>query len=578
MELFVTRKGLVGMFLTLALAIGLLGGTFVASAHSASPQARAIPTAGTNPFCQRIGTSVGASSGAWTYCKGPQPSGSGHPTGTGSTFGSNVNAANVKEDVTSSGARAYGQSETSIASVGPYVIEAWNDSTGFFAPCPSPKFKEELTGVGFSANGGTSFKDEGGLPNNCSTGFKYFGDPTVETWKPGGTAYFYVESLYLSGTGQSDLALDACKATGTGSTANLSCSKPIIVATGASGDFLDKEFLSIDPQRGRLYTSYTRFGAFGTPTANGQIELAVCDIGTASGKKGTGGGTAGAPACFPGASPAPYFVVQPAQVCENEGAYPAVDVKSGNVYVAWEYNWATNFMGPAPCNTTEHTQNRIAYVPSTCLTLTPVSPCTTTPLIKAVNIVSIDLAFIPGYNRNPNGSPANDFPRIAVSHRADPSATVTIVWNDTRYHALGDILLQSFHLVTLANVQNTPARINPDATGGLHFLPALRNSDDEGFLNVSYYQRKDGDVANTNVDAVLNLDPLTTGSGSVTLVTTSPSNWNNASSDIVPNFGDYTDNYIHATSNAPYTDDVLYVAWSDGRLGVPQPFEAHGFS
>lgn len=574
MKVFVTRKGIVGMLLTLALAIGLLGGTFVASAHSASPKARAVPTAGTNPFCQRIGTSVGASSGAWTYCKGPQPSSSSHPTGTNSTFGSNVNAANVKEDITPNGTRAYGQSEVSIASVGPYVVEAWNDATGFFAPCPSPMHKEELTGVGFSANSGTSFKDEGGLNNNCTTGFKYFGDPTVETWRPGGTAYFYVESLYINGTtGQSDLALDACKATGTGSSGNLSCSTPIIVATGATGDFLDKEFLSIDPQRGRLYTSYTRFGTTGNP-ANGQIELAVCDIGTASGGTGPGGGTAGTPVCFPGPSPAPYFVVQPSQGCENEGAYPAVDVKSGSVYVAWEFNWATNFM-VAAC-ATQHTQNRVAYIPFSCLTLTPVSPCVTTPLIKAINIVSIDLAFIPGYNRNPTGSPANDFPRIAVSR---PNGTVTIVWNDTRFHALGDILLQSFNEVSLSTVQSNPARINPDATGGLHFLPALRNSDDEGLLNVSYYQRKDGDVANTNVDAVLNLNPrTTTGPGSVTLVTTSPSNWNNVSSDIIPNFGDYTDNYVHATSSAPYTDDVLYVAWSDGRLGVPQPFEAHGFS
>lgn len=578
MKLRITHRNVVGVLLLLALALSFQGGAAVASAHSGSAQAKPLATVTKNPFCQRSGTSVGASSGAWMYCAGPQQS-SIHTGSPNSSFGSNVNAANPKEDITPNGVRVYGQSEVSIASIGSYVVEAWNDATGFYAPCPSPKFKEELTGLGFSANGGTSFKDEGGLPNDCSTGFKYYGDPTVETWRPGGTAYFYVGSLYLNGTtGQSDLALDACKASGTGTTASLNCSSPVIVATGGVGDFLDKEFLTIDPQRGRLYMSYTRFGPVNTPTANGQIELAVCDIGTASGGTGPTGGTAGTPVCFPGGSPAPYFVVQPGQVCENEGAYPAVDVKRGDVYVAWEYNWATNFLGPAPCNTTERTQNRIAYVPFACLTLTPVSPCTTTPLIKAVNIVSIDLAFIPGYNRNPTGSPANDFPRIAVSRGTQAGGAVTIVWNDTRYHALGDILLQSFTLVKLALLQNHPVRINPDATGGLHFLPALRNTDASGLLNVSYYQRKDGDTANTNVDVLLNLDPRTTGAGSATQVTTSASNWLNASSDIVPNFGDYTDNYVHATSKTPYTDDVLYVAWSDGRLGVPQPFEAHGFS
>jgi hypothetical protein len=82
----------------------------------------------------------------------------------------------------------------------------------------SIKYKEELTGLGFSANGGLSFKDLGGLRNNCTTGFIYFGDPTVETWQSGGTTYFYIGSLFINViTGQSDLAMDACKASGTGS-------------------------------------------------------------------------------------------------------------------------------------------------------------------------------------------------------------------------------------------------------------------------------------------------------------------------------------------------------------------------
>ena len=59
------------------------------------------------------------------------------------------------------------------------------------------------------------------------------------------------------------------------------------------------------------------------------------------------------------------------------------------------------------------------------------------------------------------------------------------------------------------------------------------------------------------------------------LVTDVASNWINVSSDIFPNFGDYTDNYIIATTSAPYVGETLYVAWSDGRIGVPQPFEAH---
>jgi len=540
--------------------------------HNAAPTHAATPKASSakNPICSVLGKSIGASAGAWSYCFGPQnASGAQVKATTSNTFGPNVNAANPSEDITPNGTRAYGQSEVSIAGIGSYVVEAWNDSTGFFAPCGSPMFKEELTGFGFSANGGNSFKDEGGLPNPCANNFRFEGDPSVEAYQPGGAghpAYFYISSLYVSiATGQSDIAMDACTATGSGSSASITCNGPIVIASGAAGDFLDKDFLSIDPARGRLYNTYTRFGSTGN-SANGQIELAVCDLSTPA-----------TPTCFPGASTTPYLIVQPAQGCENEGAYPAVDVHSGAVYVAWEYNWATNFLTPpgAPCTTTEPVQNRVAYVPFACLTLTPVSPCVTAPKQVAVNIVSLDASFIPGFNRNGASCCANDFPRIAVS---DTFGTVSIVWNDARLHPMGDILLQSYNLVSLSAVQSSPARVNPDANGGLHFMPAIRNVDDGGHLSVSYFQRNSPNTAVTNVNAVLDLNPTATGPGSRVVVTTVATDWNNVSSDIIPNFGDYTDNYFLAKSQAPYTDDVLYVAWSDGRLGVPQPFEAHGMS
>ena len=181
----------------------------------------------------------------------------------------------------------------------------------------------------------------------------------------------------------------------------------------------------------------------------------------------------------------------------------------------------------------------------------------------------MDASFVPGYNR----FPANDFPRIAVSDRY---GTVSIVWNDARLHPLGDILMQSFALGNLSPVQGTPLRLNSHASGGLHFMPALRNADADGRLNVSWYERSSPTTALTNVFAALSLNPRTTSRpGSTTLVTDAPSNWLVVSSDIVPNFGDYTDNYVIATASAPFTGQTLYVAWSDGRLGLPQPFEAY---
>ncbi|HEV2582619.1 MAG TPA: hypothetical protein VGT44_17305, partial [Ktedonobacteraceae bacterium] len=187
----------------------------------------------------------------------------------------------------------------------------------------------------------------------------------------------------------------------------------------------------------------------------------------------------------------------------------------------------------------------------------------------AVNVTSMDGALIPGYNR----TPMNDFPRIAVS---DKNGTVSIVWNDARYHAVGDILLQSFNLDGSfpTPVQATPVRIN-SAIGGWHMLPALRNTDDDGDLQISFYGRASANTDVTNVYAAIDVSSLATITPGNVKVTTASSAWNSVSSDIVPNFGDYTDNYMQAQSVVPYTTQTLYVAWSDGRLGVPQPFNAH---
>ena len=587
MNRVVNCKGMLSILIAFALVVAFATGVALSGS---SPHAYASGNTTKSAFCQNLGKTYQASSGLQAYCHGPQPSGPGNPRVSPSTSVKNVDAANPHEDVNPAGAQTYGQSETSIAAVGPYTVEAWNDATGFFSPCPSPMHKEELTGYGFSANGGSSFTDEGGLPNNNCSNDAYFGDPSVEAWRSGGTAYFYVSSLFLPSFTAPDqrthIAMAACKATGTGTSALISCSQPIIVASSSvcttqSGftfcGMLDKDFLSIDPVHGRLYATYTEF-VF-NPTTFQQtitVDLAVCDIGTSTGGTGPAGGTAGAPVCFNGGRgslthpAAPYFVVAPSdpQGCENEGAYPAVDVKNGDVYVAYEHNWATSFFLAACASSSKPIQNVMNYVPFSCLNLAPTSPCGGPKAVNAVTITSLELANIPGYNR----FPMNDFPRLAVS---DKFGTVSMIWNDARLHPVGDILMQSFNLVSLTGVQTAPVRVN-SSTGGWHFLPALRNADAAGLLDISFYGRSSPTTALTNVYVAINVDPrrssaVTTNS----LVTDVASNWVNVSSDIFPNFGDYTDNYIIATPSAPYVGETLYVAWSDGRIGVPQPFEAH---
>src|SRR5204863_8924691 len=105
----------------------------------------------------------------------------------------NVDAADPHEDIAPSGTQAYGQSETSVAATGKYVVEAWNDATALLSLCPSPMFKEEVTGYGFSSDGGQSFTDLGGLPNDDrASGFRYCGDPSSEAYSVHRTAYSHL--------------------------------------------------------------------------------------------------------------------------------------------------------------------------------------------------------------------------------------------------------------------------------------------------------------------------------------------------------------------------------------------------
>jgi hypothetical protein len=102
------------------------------------------------------------------------------------------------------------------------------------------------------------------------------------------------------------------------------------------------------------------------------------------------------------------------------------------------------------------------------------------------------------------------------------------------------------------------------------------SADGKGKLSISWYdRRRNPNTALTDVYAAVAVSPLITSTpNSNQRVTDTSSDWNSVSSDITPNFGDYTDNYVSPCVSVP-DDDPLFVAWSDGRLNVPQPFESH---
>ncbi|MDQ6780330.1 MAG: hypothetical protein M3Z37_04140 [Candidatus Eremiobacteraeota bacterium] len=581
---FLAAIGLVASLAAQTLANGL---------HNAPLSVRLVPLVGsansipahfgrtsrvmrTNPLCAARASALSA--GALLYCNGPQ-FGRMRPNFArrAASVSSNVDMANPAEDISPQGLRANGQSEVSIAALNDgKVLGAWNDASGFINVCGAPNFKDQLSGYGYSTDGGRTFIDEGGLPNvNCNS-YSWFGDAGVENWTVGGTDYAYVTGLFenIDATDlKTYIAVAACQE----SAGFIACGQPTIVTTSSQCNtffcsFLDKPFPSIDPVRGRLYVSYTEFGAVSPDTGNGDIDLAYCDIGTKIGGIGPLGGTAGTPVCNPGGTASaqslprpPYGVLASSTTCEQAGSYPAVDVASGDVYVAYEYNRPLFFEARACRN--QPTEDVVTRTPLKCLAVMGDS-CAGPSDANALAIFPISFTGIAGYNR----FPSNDFPRIAVSA---PYRTVSIAWNDVRSHPLGDILLESFSAGSLNNIQLAPVQLDNDRGGGLHFLPMLRNAEGDGKLTVGWFRRVSGNTADTDVYAATDISPLLSATPGNRRITTVASNWLVTSSDIIPNFGDYNDNYAVAKAGWPYTAETTYFGWSDGRLGIPNPFEAH---
>src|SRR5262249_35787109 len=213
--------------------------------------------------------------------------------------------------------------------------------------------------------------------------------------------------------------MDACKVVGSGPGATLSCGQPITVGRSTQCQkfkisktrfakfcsFADKDFIAIDPARGRLYVSYSDFlikAPFGS-----QVELGACDLGNASGGTGPAGGTPAAPVCEKGTLPVPvtskffqgkpYFVVAPPHPrgCETEGAYPAVDPATGAVYTAYEYNIETNIFLLQCAGAATPTANVMTRTPLSCLPLATFAACGGPKASTSVPVTSMVASFVP---------------------------------------------------------------------------------------------------------------------------------------------------------------------------------------
>ena len=527
----------------------------VAAALVVQPAAASAATS-TRPDPGKIDVTA-LSSGGRAWFLGPQSGPAERPLSAARiAFGSNVDANDPNGDL------AAGQSETAIAAAGSTVVAAWNDATGFLV-APSTDRRASLTGVGLSLDGGRTFRDLTGLRNNTRNQ-QWFGDPTVVAID---AHHFAIGSLYLpansidcsAGPARFLLAVEILTISSTGAA---SFGLPVVAANG--GDecllfnddpnddppnlaFLDKEWLSYDKVSRRLAMSYGAFFfGFGGQSGQGQIQLVRARV-------------PGDPRTLSAASwSAPVTVWPEEQTVENAGAYVSL-AAGGDAYLSWERNVDTNLFNGNP----------YVYIHAARVRAGDVSPVVGGPARPRVvslgqrnsngagGVKSLDAVVIAGFNRGTG----QDFPRIAVN---GPLGKVLVVWNDASAHPLGDIWLRA--LPMNLTITGPISKVNDDNSYALHFLPAV-SVRSNGSSSISWYDRRIGGPDSANTDYFAEVRATPTSSAADFRVTTGSTNWTNTSSLITPNFGDYTDN----TS----TGTTTYYTWSDGRIGVPQPFVDH---
>ena len=466
------------------------------------------------------------------------------------SFGSNVDAANPQEDT------AGGQSEEAIAAApGGRVMAAWNDITGIMFP-PTTQ-AGSITGVGYSSDGGSNFKDLVGLPNS-NADEQWSGDPIIVSIDGG--AHFIVGGLYAP-------SIDACGDThpstftvavsvATPSSTGVAFTKPIVINNPgnlcalfrrrppSNIALLDKPWMAWDQSSRTLAVSYTRDFLTGNHSGAGEIDIQRAHV------------PANPLNLAPGNFSSP-IIVAPERFQEQTGAYVTL-APGGDAYVAWERNLDSNIFDGNP-----YIYEHIARVPSGASHPTIGGPGDAVIVTRGqspnVNggVKSLDGECIAGYNR----CVGNDFPRIAYDAKI---GRVIVEWNDASHHPLGDIFLRAY--TDSLDAASGVMKVNEDNDYTLHLMPAVSIRSD-GSICSSWYDRRLWGASSALTDYFGECRPAPGTNGSDFRITTGATDWTNTSTAIVPNFGDYTDQ----TS----AGNTTYFTWADGRVGVPNPFVDH---
>jgi len=183
---------------------------------------------------------------------------------------------------------AGGQAEMSIAvdATGTHVVVGFNDTRGF---SHSPV---SVSGFAFSDDGGTTFTDGGQLPTTSNGTIpsgaavpQVFGDPDVKYVPGGAGCQFIYASIMVKGLGagpsftgsaqtQSIHRSTDCGHTWSGPFEVPSATNPTGVLVGGNArDAADKEFISVDPDTGRVLMSWSNFTS--TTVIPGGVEIST---------------------------------------------------------------------------------------------------------------------------------------------------------------------------------------------------------------------------------------------------------------------------------------------------------------
>jgi hypothetical protein len=277
------------------------------------------------------------------------------------------------------------QMEPSIAASGDTLVCGFSDSGGLYG-------NGTVSGFAVSFDGGAAWLDAGSLPNQGLGGSEMvFGDPTMAT---DGRGHWFCLSLYdlgngTQGPGSGDIGL--VLHTGRFDGATLQWSLPRVVVGGVYS-LVDVPHLVVDPDRDRLYVTFTNFSP---PTTGwGQVEVLTLGDG--------------------GATQLHRVVVQPEVIDTNNAGSRLALGPNGEVYCAWESGILAGGDGQGPAyQMVARSLDQGASFGA--------------PAVAATVIESW-LSAPPGFNREEESV---EFPSIAVDRSNGPNrGRVYLAWHD----------------------------------------------------------------------------------------------------------------------------------------------------